>query len=60
MAHYDITKDNDIARGVHCDIIMGHDVVMGAYYDAIIHTDVARILIYYVLLCPIIFYVFLV
>ncbi len=53
MTHYDITIGNDVARDVHCDIIMGHDVVMGTYHDATIHTDVARTLIYYVLLCPI-------
>ncbi len=59
MTHYDITIGNELAMAVHCDIIMGHDVIMGrATYDDAIHTDVARILIYYVLLCPIMRFLF--
>ncbi len=57
MTHYDITMSNEIASDIDCDIIMCHDV-MGTY--VIIHTDVATTLIYYVLVCPIIFhYIFL-
>ncbi len=59
MTHYDITMGNDIASDVHCDIIMGHDVVMGTYHDVTMHTDVAKILIYYLLLCPIIVFLLL-
>ncbi len=56
MAHYDITKGDDVARDVHCDIIMGHDIVMGIYNDVTMHTDVARTLIY--VLCPIMIFLF--
>ncbi len=58
LSHYDITICNDIVRDVHCDIIMGHDVVMGAYHNVTMHTDVVRTLIYYVLLLPIMIFLF--
>ncbi len=58
MTYYDITIGNDIAGDVHCDIIMGHDVVMCAYRDVTMHTDVARTLIYYVLLRPLMMVLF--
>ncbi len=58
MAHYDITKGDDVATDVHCDIIMGHDIVMGTYNDVTMHTDVARTLLYYVLLRPIMIFLF--
>ncbi len=57
MTHHDITIGNDVAGNIHCDMIMGHDVVMGAYHVTM-HTDVARTLIYYVLLCPIMIFLF--
>ncbi len=56
--HYDITIAKDVANDVHCDIIMGHDVVMGTYHDIIMQTDVARMLIYYVLIHPIMIFLF--
>ncbi len=58
MTHYDITIGNDIARDVHCDIIMGHDIVMGEYHDVTNHTDIVKTLLYYVLLCLIIIFLF--
>ncbi len=58
MTHYDITIGNDVARDVRCDIIMSHDVVMGTDHDVTMHTDVARTLIYYVLLRPIMIFKF--
>ncbi len=58
MTHYDITIRNDVARDVHCDIIMGHDVVIGTYHDITMQTDVARMLIYYVLIRPIMIFLF--
>ncbi len=58
MTHYDITIGNDVARDVHCDIIMGHDVVIGTYHDVTTQTDVARMLIYYVLIRPIMIFLF--
>ncbi len=58
ITHYNITIGNDVARDVHCDIIMGHDVVMGAYHYVTLHTDVARTVIYYTLLCPIMIFRF--
>ncbi len=57
MTHYDITIGNEVARDVHCDIIMDHDVI-GTYYDVTMQTDVARMLIYYVLLHPIMIFLF--
>ncbi len=36
---------------------MGHDVMV-AYHDVTMHTDVARTLIYYVLLHPIMIFLF--
>ncbi len=53
MTHYDITIGNDVARDVHCDIITGHDVVIGTYHDVTMQTDVARMLIYYAVLWPV-------
>ncbi len=50
--------DNDIARDVHCDIIMGYHVAMGTYHDVTMQTNVDRSLVYYVLLCPIIIFLF--
>ncbi len=58
QTHYDIKIGNDVARDDHCNIIMGHDVVMGIYHDVTMQTDVARILIYYVLLHPIMIFLF--
>ncbi len=58
MTHYDIPMGYDIARDVHCDITMGHNIVMGTYHDDIMHTDIARTLIYYVLLHPIMIFLF--
>ncbi len=58
MTHCDITIGNDVARDVHCEIIMGLGMVMGTYHDVTIHTDVAATLIYYVLLCPIMIFLF--
>ncbi len=43
---------------VHCDIIMGHDVIVGACRDVTMHADVAMTLIYYVLLRPIMIFLF--
>ncbi len=57
MTHYDITIGNDVARDVHYEIIMGHSIVVGTY-DVTMHTDVAMTLIYYVLLCPIMIFLF--
>ncbi len=58
MTHYDITIGNDVARDVYCEIIMGHGIVMGTYYDVAMHTDFAATLIYYVLLRPIMIFLF--
>ncbi len=58
MTHYDIRIGNDVDRNVHCDIIMGHDVVIGTYHDVTMQTDVARMFIYYVLIRPIIIFLF--
>ncbi len=58
MTHYDITIGNDVASDVHCEIIMSHGIVMGTYHDVTMHTDVAMTLIYYVLLHPIMIFLF--
>ncbi len=58
MTHYDITIGNDITSDVHYDIIMGLDVAMCTYHDVTMHTDVAITLIYYVLLRPIMIFLF--
>ncbi len=58
MTHYDITIGNDVAQDVHCNIIMGYDVVIGTYHDVTMQTDVARMLIYYVLIRPIMTFLF--
>ncbi len=58
MTHYDITIGNDVARDVHYEIIMGNSIVVGTYHDVTMHTDVAMTLIYYVLLCLIIIFLF--
>ncbi len=58
MTHYDIIIGNAFARDVHCEIIMGHGIVMGTYHDVTMHTDVAMTLIYYVLLRPIMIFLF--
>ncbi len=58
MTNYDITIGNDVARDVHCEIIMSHDIVMGTYHDVTMHTDVVTTLIYYVLLNPIMTFLF--
>ncbi len=57
MTHYNITIDNDVVRDVHCDI-MGHAIIMGEYHDVAMYTDVARTFIYYVLLGPIMIFLF--
>ncbi len=49
---------NDIARDVHCDILKGYDVAMGSCRDVTMDTGVVRILIYFVLLCPIMIFLF--
>ncbi len=48
LSDYDTTIGNDVARNVYCDIY-------GTYHNVTMYTDVARTLIYYVLLCPIIY-----
>ncbi len=58
MTHYDNTIYNDVARDVHCEIIMSHGIVMGTYHDVTMHTDVATTLIYYILLRPIMIFLF--
>ncbi len=58
MTHYDITIGNDVARDVHYEIIMSHSIVVGTYHDATMHTDVAMTLNYYVLLRPIMIFLF--
>ncbi len=58
MTHYDITIGNDVARDVHYEIIMGHSIVVGTYHDITMHIDVAMTLIYYVLLRPIMIFLF--
>ncbi len=58
MTHYDITIGNDVARDVHYEIIMGHGIAVGTYHDVTMHADVAMTLIYYVLLCPIMIFLF--
>ncbi len=58
MTHYDITIGNDNAKNVHCDIIMVHEFVMGAYHDVTMHTHFAKTLIYCVLLCLIMIFLF--
>ncbi len=55
MTHYDIIIGNDVARDVHYEIIMGHSIVV---HDVTMHTDVAMTLIYYVLLRPIMIFLF--
>ncbi len=58
MTHYDVTICNNVARDVHCEIIMGHVIVIGTYHDVTMLTNVAATLIYYVLLCPIMIFLF--
>ncbi len=58
ITHYDITIGNDVARDVHYEIIMGHSIVVGTYLDVRMHTYVAMIPFYYVLLCPIMIFLF--
>ncbi len=58
MTHYDITIVNDVARDVHYEIMMGHSIVVGTYHDVTMHTDVAMTLIYYVLLHPIMIFLY--
>ncbi len=58
MTHYDITIGNDVTSDVHYEIIMGHSIVVGTYHDVTMHTDVAMTLIYYVLLRPIMIFLF--
>ncbi len=58
MTHYDITIGNDVARDVKYEIIMGHSIDVGTYHDVTMHTDVAMTLIYYVLLHPIMIFLF--
>ncbi len=58
MTHYDITIGNDVARDVHYEIIMGHRIVVGTYHDITMQADVARMLIYYVLILPIMIFLF--
>ncbi len=58
MTHYDITIGNDVARDVHYEIMKGHSIVVRTYHDVTMHTDVAMSLIYYVLLRPIMIFLF--
>ncbi len=58
MTHYDITIGNDVAREVDYETIMGYSIVVGTYHDITMHTDVAMTLIYYVLLRPIMIFLF--
>ncbi len=58
MTRYDIIIGNDVAMDVHCEIIMGHGIVVGTYHDVTVHTDVATTLIYYVLIYPIMIFLF--
>ncbi len=58
MTHYDITIGNVVARDVHYEILMGHCIVVGTYHDVTMHIDVAMPLIYYVLLLPIMIFLF--
>ncbi len=58
MTHYDITMGNNVARDVHYEIIMSHSIVVGPYHDVTMHTVVAMTLIYYVLLRPIMIFLF--
>ncbi len=37
---------------------MGHEVVFGSYHDVTMQADVARMLIYYVLLHPVMIFLF--
>ncbi len=53
-----ITRGNDVAWDVNCDIMMGCNVVIGTYHDVTMYTDVTRTLIYYVLLCAIMIFLF--
>ncbi len=39
-------------------VMMGHDVVIDTYHDVTMQTDVARMLIYYVLIYPIMIFRF--
>ncbi len=58
ITYYNITIGNEVTREVHCDIIMGHDVVMDTYHDVTMYNGVAWILIYNLLLCPIMIFLF--
>ncbi len=58
MTHYDITIGKDVTRDVHCEIIMNHGIVIGKYHDVTMYTVVATTLIYYVLLHPIMIFLF--
>ncbi len=58
MTYYDITIGNDVAKDFHSEIIIGHSIVVGTYHDVTMHTDVPMTLIYYVLLRPIMIFLF--
>ncbi len=58
MTHFDITIGNDDAMDVHYEIIIGHSIVAGTYHDVTMHTDVTMTFIYYVLLRPIMIFLF--
>ncbi len=58
MTHYEITIGNDVARNVHCEIIMSYGIAVVICHDVTMHNDVAMTLIYYVLLCPIMIFLF--
>ncbi len=58
MTHYDITIRNDVARDVDYEIIMGHSIVVGTYHNVTMRTDVAMTLIYYILIHPIMIFLF--
>ncbi len=60
MTHYDIIMGNDIARNVHSDVLIGHSIViaLGRCHSITVHPDVARVLMYYVLLHPIVISLF--
>ncbi len=46
------------STGEHCEIIMGHSIIVGTYHDVTMHTHVATTLMYYVLLHPIMIFLF--
>ncbi len=51
-------NNNNSKNIVDCNIIIGHNVVMRRYHDVTMNTDVARMLIYYIVLGPIMIFLF--